>query len=182
MDVDPVQLPSTSAIQPRRRLTTPNFKWKSRLFKPIVHQFDPSVSGVNKSEFELNDDSPIIDFFESFFTPSLLGKVAFETNRYYHQNTENQVLGDCDKRWYDTTSEEMYMFIAINMLMARKQNLNFMNTGQLMHYFILFGQIMSRNRYQILLRYLHFTNNDHQVADNRLYKIQMVLDEVKINF
>jgi hypothetical protein len=113
-----------------------------------------------------------------------LGKVAFETNRYYQQNTEDQVLGDRDKRWYDTTSEEMYLFIAINMLMARNKKLElheYWSTDSLL-YTPIFGQIMSRNRYQILLRYLHFTNNDHQVAGDRLYKIQMVLTKVKKNF
>lgn len=79
-------------------MTTPNFRWKRGLFQPIVHQFDPSKSGIKKIEFELNENSSIIDFFESFFTPSLLGKVAFETNRYYQQNTEDQVLGDRDKK------------------------------------------------------------------------------------
>ncbi|XP_025196777.1 piggyBac transposable element-derived protein 4-like [Melanaphis sacchari] len=204
MDIEPVQSSTTSDIQPitctqrskkkklkvktkpkaRGRLTTPNFKWRRGPFQPKVHQFDPSVSGIKKIEFDLNENSPIIDFFESFFTPSLLGKVAFETNRYYQQNTEDQVLGDRDKRWYDTTSEEMYLFIAINMLMARNKKLElreYWSTDALL-YTPIFGQIMSRNRYQILLRYLHFTNNDHQVAGDRLYKIQMVLTEVKKNF
>jgi len=80
----------------RGRLTTPNFKWRSGTFKPIVHQFDPGVSGIKQIEFELNENSPIIDFIESFITPSLLGRVAFETDRYYKQNTEYQVLGDRD--------------------------------------------------------------------------------------
>lgn len=111
-DPDPVLSPSISEIRPitcpqrrpqrsrpkARLLTTPNFKWRRGSFQPIIHQFDPSVSGINKVEFELGENSPIIDFFESFFTPSLMGKVAFETNRYYKQNIENQVLGNRDKR------------------------------------------------------------------------------------
>jgi len=105
-------------------------------FQPKIHEFDSTERGIKKIEFEISENSPVIDFFESFFTPSLLGKVAFETNRYYRQNTENQDVGDRDKRWYDTTSEEMYLFIAIHMLMVRKKNLNFKNTGQLIHYFI----------------------------------------------
>lgn len=36
-------------------------------------------------EFELLDNSSILDFFEAFVTPNLLGKVAFETNRYCQQ-------------------------------------------------------------------------------------------------
>ncbi|XP_060862212.1 piggyBac transposable element-derived protein 4-like [Metopolophium dirhodum] len=201
IDIDPHQSPSTPEIRPitclqkprnipkvktkkKQGLTTPNFKWKSGPFKPNIHEFDSSESGIKKIEFELGENSPVIDFFECFFTPSLLGKVAFETNRYYRQNTENQDLGDRDKRWYDTTSEEMYLFIAINMLMARNKKLElqeYWSTDPLL-YTPIFGQIMSRNRYQILLRYIHFTNNEHQAANDRLYKIKMVLNEVKKNF
>lgn len=40
---------------------------------------------MNKAEFELSDQSNILDFFETFVTPNLLGNVAFETNRYCQQ-------------------------------------------------------------------------------------------------
>jgi len=40
---------------------------------------------------------------------------------------------------------------------------------------------MSRNRYQILLRNIHFTNNEHQINNDRQYKIKMVKKKVKKN-
>jgi len=67
--------------------------------------------------------------------------------------------------------------------MARNKKLElqeYWSTDPLLHTPII-GQIMSRNRYHILLRYLHFTNNEHQKADDRLYKIQMVLTKIKKN-
>jgi len=33
----------------------------------------------------LSDDSPILNFFEAFMSEFVLGKVAFETNRYAEQ-------------------------------------------------------------------------------------------------
>jgi len=41
---------------------------------------------------------------------------------------------------------------------------------------------MSRNRFQLLLRYIHFCNNNNQVTNDRLFKIDMVLQDIKNNF
>lgn len=46
----------------------------------------------------------------------------------------------------------------------------------------IFGKIMSRNRFQLLLRYIHFYNNNNQVTNDHLFKIDMVLQDIKNNF
>ncbi|KAL5239110.1 hypothetical protein ACI65C_006520 [Semiaphis heraclei] len=75
-----------TAPKKKNKPSAQNFVWKKRgNFVPKIHDFDPSKSGINKAEFELSDQSCILDFFEAFVTPSLLGKVAFETNRYCQQ-------------------------------------------------------------------------------------------------
>jgi len=157
-------------------LFTPNFKWKSGTpFQPKIHQFCPSKSGIQK-EFELSSNSSILDFFEALVTPFLLGKVAYETNEYYRQNIESHIISCRDASWYDTTSEELYLFIAVQMLMARNKKLNisdYWSTDPLL-YSPIFGKIMSRNRFQLLLRYIHFCNNTNQVTNDRLFKIDMV--------
>lgn len=45
---------------------------------------DNFQSGIQKQKLII-DDSTILNFFESFVTPNLLGKIASETNRYSHQ-------------------------------------------------------------------------------------------------
>jgi len=165
-------------------LFTPNFKWKSGTpFQPKVHQFCPSKSGIQK-EFELNSNSTILDFFEALVTPFLLGKVAYETNEYYRQNTESHNMSCRNASWYATTSEELYLFISVQMLMARNKKLDiseYWSTDPLL-YSPIFGKIMSRNRFQLLLRYIHFCNNKNQVTNDRLFKIDMVLQDIKNNF
>jgi len=165
-------------------LFIPNFKWKSDTpFQPKVHQFCPSKSGIQK-EFELNSNSTILDFFEAFVTPFLLGKVAYETNEYYRQNTESHIMSYHNANWYDTTSEELYLFISILMLMARNKKLDiseYWSTDPLLCSPI-FGKIMSRKRFQLLMRYIHFCNNNNQVTNDRLFKINMVLQDIKNNF
>lgn len=164
---------------------TPNFKWKSGgSFQPKVHQFDSGKSGIQK-EFELNSNSTILDFFEALVTPFLLGKVAYETNEYFRQTNESHnIMSSRNKSWYDTTSEELYLFISVHMLMARNKKLeiaDYWSTDPLL-YSPIFGKTMSRNRFQLLLRYIHFCNNKNQIKNDRLFKIDMVLQDIKNNF
>jgi len=41
---------------------------------------------------------------------------------------------------------------------------------------------MSRDRYLLLLKLIHFCDNSQQVKGDRLYKIQMVLTDITKNF
>jgi hypothetical protein len=46
----------------------------------------------------------------------------------------------------------------------------------------MFGKLISRARYLLLLRLIHFCDNSQQIHDERLYKIQMVISDVQKNF
>lgn len=46
----------------------------------------------------------------------------------------------------------------------------------------IFRQIMPRNRYFLLHQMLHFCNNENQEKGNRLFKLDVVLDEIRTNF
>ncbi|KAL4125856.1 hypothetical protein QTP88_010096 [Uroleucon formosanum] len=161
-----------------------NLNWKKHgNFIPKIHDFDPSKSGVNKTEFGLSDQSSILNFFEAFVTPSLLGKVAFETNRYCQQ-FQNVTSGSRINQWVDVDCEEMFVFLAITMLMARNKKLeiqDYWSMDPLSHQPI-FGKYMSRNRYQIILQMLHFSQNEDQVPRDRLAKVRMPLKEITKNF
>lgn len=42
--------------------------------------------------------------------------------------------------------------------------------------------IMSRNRFEIILQYLHFSNNETANKSDRIFKIRPIIDMVKITF
>jgi hypothetical protein len=80
--------------------------------------------------------------------------------------------------------EELYIFLGVTILMARNKKLQiseYWSTNDLLCQDI-FGKCMSRDRYLLLLRCIHFYNNTQQIKGDRLYKIQMVLTEVRKNF
>lgn len=171
----------------KNKCPPPNLKWiKDELFHPRIYPFDEESSGFHADTFEIQDDSSILEYFEIFFSNNLAGKIAAETNRYY-----DFVIKNCPKKmysrlnkWKETDWEEIYLFIAMTMLVSRNRKLKLnecwskdplINTP-------IFQKSMARDRYLLLLRLLHFCNNDDSKPGNRLYKLDMVLEEFKCSF
>jgi hypothetical protein len=46
----------------------------------------------------------------------------------------------------------------------------------------MFGQLFSRDRFLLLLKYLHFNDNSNQVGDDKLHKIKPVINELRKKF
>lgn len=110
-----------------------------------------------------------------------MGKIAYETNRYAQQMHASNILINIVE---GVNINELYVFIATCMLMARNKKLDmkeYWSTDPLLNTPI-FGSIMSRNHYFYLLRVLHFCNNEYQEPNNHLFKIEMVLDEIGANY
>ncbi|KAJ8941083.1 hypothetical protein NQ318_003264 [Aromia moschata] len=82
----------------------------------------------------------------------------------------------------DIELSELYVFIALTMLMSRNKKLDikeYWAKDQLLNSPI-FSQQMSRDRYLQIHRYLHFANNEDAPRNNRLYKIEELLRLTKL--
>lgn len=171
----------------RTTKTVNKLKWKQDdQFQPIIHLFDNTNSGFHSVDVGIDNESSIVDYFEVFFSNNLAGKIAAETNRYYDFVTKNcnkKVFSRLNK-WKGTDLKEVYLFIAVTLLISRNKKLKLndcwskdplLNTP-------IFQKTMSRDRYLLLLRLLHFCNNDNPEPRNRLYKLDMVLEEFKRSF
>lgn len=47
---------------------------------------------------------------------------------------------------------------------------------------LMFGQLFSRDRFMMLLKYLHFSNKSNQVKGDRFHKIKPVINELRTKF
>lgn len=82
------------------------------------------------------------------------------------------------KKWVDTDRDEMWTFFGLMFLTG------IVHKGQLQDYWSTdemiatpyFPKHLSRNRYQILLRFLHFADNDAPSDTDKLWKIRHVYD------
>ena len=104
-----------------------------------------------------------------------------ETNRYAEQNIQKQKLTKRSKtlHWKPSTNEEMLKVLGIIIEMGLVQ------MPEIEYYWSeskLFGSeviqnTMSRNRFELLLRFYHFSNNQ-----DRLFKLRPLLDLLKDRF
>ena len=151
-------------------------------YQPNIFPFT-ETPGIVAQEL-LDDQKNEFDFFAYFFDESLVEHIVQETNRYAKQvlismTTVGKKLSARSpiKRWVDTTVPEMYKFIAVNLLMGHIQR------GSLDSYWSteeieevpIFGRMMPKCRFLLLLKMIHFNNNEFQTPNDRQHKIYPLL-------
>ncbi|XP_066965648.1 piggyBac transposable element-derived protein 4-like [Macrobrachium rosenbergii] len=163
-----------------------NWQWvSSDDYHPHIFDFDSSSSGI-QPECPLLDDSEEMDYFLAFFDAPLMEMISEETNRYHSQKMRDVALGRTSmrKKWRDTFVSELYTFFALSLLMPHsyKGDINeYWSTDPLLRTEI-FGKTMSRDRYLLLLRTLHFANNDSRDKDDKLSLIRPILSDLTRKF
>jgi hypothetical protein len=154
--------------------------WSSGPHIPIIHEFDPFQSGITNASF--NESSTPLDFFEHFLNKDLMCKIVEETNKFYSFSVSREQPKEASRlhKWVDINISEMYLFIGLSMLMTRNKHLTieeFWSTDPLLKSSI-FGKSMPRNRYELILQMLHFSDSTITVND-RLNKIKLVVDHTR---
>ena len=151
---------------------------------------DPSlfleVSGLKK---HMNSQMTI-DFFQLHLTDELFQFLVTETNQYASQfiveregnnGSDDSYVGT----WEDTTIVEMKRFIGLLILMeiVYKPTIPVYWSTSELHNTPIFSKVMPRTRFQLLLKFLHFNNNDlpdpKDENRDRLYKLRPLIDILK---
>jgi hypothetical protein len=172
--------PATVNLRKRHCTDASLFQWHNTDFCPIVHHFNNDNSGISTI---IDNASTVFDFFKLFFPLHIMQRIADRTNKYYVFLTQKLPPAPQSRlhNWKNTTPEELYIFFGIIKLMARVKKLTITEywskdpliaTPQ-------FTDYMSRDRYLLLLRILHFDDNETQVPGQRLHKLQPILDHLR---
>ncbi|XP_047106295.1 piggyBac transposable element-derived protein 4-like [Schistocerca piceifrons] len=116
----------------------------------------------------------------------LLKFIALETNRCFiftMANTSQSVRSRLST-WKDTGFEEMYSFIGIWLLMACVQKLRIKNYWSIdvLLSTPIFGEVMSCDRFMLLLRMFHVSDNSANCGDDILFRIRKIIDTVRVAF
>ncbi|XP_039300901.1 piggyBac transposable element-derived protein 1-like [Nilaparvata lugens] len=150
--------------------------------------FNPraDVVGVNPDILETMIDANPIDFLELFVTEDVINYLVIETNRYANQRLANTRLsaGARMNKWVNTTVKEMKLFLGMIIYMG------ILVLPTVAHYWrkssiftSVLPKYMSRNRFELLLSNFHCANNEEApVPNNRLHKIQSLVDMLVENF
>ena len=128
-----------------------------------------------------------IDCYRHFIIDEIIHLMVRETNRDAEQHIQTQKLTKRSKtlQWRPTTNEEMFRFLGIILEMGLVQ------MPEIDYYWSkskLFGSdviqnTMSRDRFELLLKFFHFSNNQEAHADqDRLFKLRPLLDLLRTRF
>lgn len=108
-----------------------------------------------------------IDYFNLFFTPSLLESIVIETNRYASQFIQSHDLSDNSriKKWTETNVQEIRAFIAVLLEMGiTKKPTMYCYWRQNSRVIPWFGKMFARDRFLLLLKFFHLVDNQLLVA------------------
>jgi hypothetical protein len=157
----------------RKRTAVPSFQWQRGNFVAQIHDFDNQNSGISAN---LDENCLVFYILKFFFSFQIMQHIAEQTNSYYNflcqklPPTPHSRL----QSWAETTAEELYIFLGLAMLMARVKKLylaEYWSTDPLIPT-PQFSEYMSSDRYLLLLRLLHFSDNDTQTQGDRLHKLK----------
>ncbi|GFW26533.1 piggyBac transposable element-derived protein 4 [Trichonephila clavipes] len=151
---------------------------------PLLFRGNPGIT-VN-----IAINASILNYFELFFDDQILRMIVQETNRYAEQYIHKTVCkeGSRWKKWTETNVEELRLFFAVLLLQgvikkpeqehywSKRQTLSTPN----------FAKVIGRNRFLLLMKFLHFTNNEELDKDRhpwpKLNKIYELMEHLQRKF
>ncbi|KAK4307024.1 hypothetical protein Pmani_021186 [Petrolisthes manimaculis] len=159
-----------------------SFDWSEGSdFVPDQPDFRPDRSGTTR-DWPCNDEARESAFFRAFIDEEVMSYIAENTNRYNSWVTQQMDFISPFSRirnWVDTTVRELFVFLALMMIMPLCKK------HVLCHYWRndalisppLFSKYMPRDRFLLLLSFLHFSDNENPNKEDRIWKVRgFVLD------
>lgn len=155
------------------------------------------VTGLNQQSFTFTCQSGInlpgrknsyspLECFELFVDNDILEMITLETNRNVEQVVDGQRLSRQSRllQWTETSVAEMKKFLGLMIWMGlnKKPSIRDYWSTNILYRNSVANQIMSRNRYELLLRFWHFSDNRRQIVGNKLHKIAPLLEKLVSNF
>ena len=186
-DLDSMRLESGSSVEEMS-----DDEMNSNSWNEIKSESDAEFMeehGLDENVTSLTEDNTIdpIDCYRHFITDEIIDLMVRETNRYAEQYFQTHELTSRSKfrQWKPTTDQEMLTFLGIIIQMGLVQ------MPKLSHYWSssqLYGSeiirnSMSRERFELLLKFWHFSNNDNKNSNqDRLFKLKSLLDLLRARF
>lgn len=145
----------------------------------VIYNPNSECVGINEDIVETMIDCSPYDCFALFFDDEVLELIVLETNRYANDKKKSFNLSRNAriKKWKETDVQEIKTFFGLIIWMGMDK------MPAIGHYWrntTLYSsnilQYMSKNCFELLLGVLHFSDNNTATSNNRLYKIQPLVD------
>jgi len=151
-------------------------QWQEKIIDPEIPQFS-GYPGVSQY---IPRNVTMLGCVKLFLTDELIEMIVEETNRYATQfiNREDIPSSSRVNDWKSITNEEFLNFLALTLLMGmngKRSIPDYWSTNPL-YYNSTFSLTMSRDRYQLILKFLHFSDNEQIDKEDRLYKVRPICE------
>ena len=167
----------------QQRPVNPDRQWVRANLSP-----PQNVPFTGQSEIHVNTDGfEPIDFFKLFIDDDLMNYLVAETNTFAEQFVRDNNLKRRSRvhEWYPTNPKEMKEFLGLTFLMGivQKPTISMYWSNDPLYSTPIFKQVMNRDRYLLLLKFLHYNNNDNMPAPNdenadKLFKLRPLVDHL----
>lgn len=119
-----------------------------------------------------------IDVYKLFCTDEVIDLIVMETNRYFEQTAAEKPITRLSKMnaWKPVTSKDIQQFLGILIMMGlnRQPTFDCYWAKSKMYGVELVKNVMPRNKFELILRFLHFADNSQDESD-RLYKVRSLI-------
>ena len=197
--IDVVDLQNNAERQRGRGLQRGVGRGRGRGERPnlIEHWDEAAPEAPNNIEFRRRpglsvdaSDFTLAQYLELFFNEDLFNNLPIQTNLYASQYIDAQPNLPPHSRvqsWTETDNAEMKKFLGLILLTGIVKMPSYekywSNNKNLIYHHPIFGAVTTRNRFQLILRFLHFHDNENmlergQPGYDRLYKIRPILDHL----
>lgn len=159
-----------------------DLNWRIPLGNQTKITFSNSHS-INTCQSEIFDCTEPHNFYFLFVTDEIFVIIANQTNIYAMQTKSEQQSYRLDQ-WYETNVNEIKRFfgLIIWMGLVRLPKIESYWSNEEGYNLPFPRSVMSRNRFELLLRFVHFSNNEENNPNNRLCKIINIINHLNSNF
>ena len=174
-DNEIVEVVSEPRRKRARQAQVPERVWTDQENCPRKYGFKGG-NGIKNRTLTVN--STPVDLMNVFITPDLVRTIAEETNRFAVERSDRRLPHQ--QAWMPTNPEEIGAVIAIAVLMGivQKPSVRSYWSNDPLLQTPIFSKTMSRDRFSLLLKYLHFVPKEEEIQNDRLKKIRPVLDTI----
>ena len=135
-----------------------------------------------------NEDAEIhqIDLYKLFVSNEVIDLIVEETNRYYDFCMEGTSVTRHSKlkQWKYVTRKDIEEFLGVSLQMGLNQQPTYVSywSKSKMYGVEMIQNTMSRNKFELILRFLHFANNEEADVSDRLCKLRPLISMLSLNF
>ncbi|XP_064110389.1 ankyrin repeat and SOCS box protein 2-like [Macrobrachium nipponense] len=127
-----------------------------------------------------------LDVYKLFVTDEIFDLIVIETNRFYDTTAAMKPITRHSKMkaWKPVTKQDIEKFFGIFILMGLNKQPTFESywSRSKMYGVDLIKTTMARNKFELILRFIHFADNSRSDGSDRLFKLRPLIQLLSRNF